>query len=140
MIISCEKCHKKFELDANLIPDNGRLLKCGACSYEWHYIPENKIELVNEVKEDKIIKDLKTKIKKKEKYIEPKIVKPANNKKNIGIFSFFIASIISLIALIILIDTFKSQLSYFIPNIGHYILSLTETLRDIFLFFKDLIK
>ena len=51
MIISCEKCNKKFELADNLIPSTGRLLQCGSCSYQWHYIPESKIELVDEVKE-----------------------------------------------------------------------------------------
>ena len=50
MIISCEKCNKKFELADNLVPQTGRLLQCGSCSYQWHYIPESKIELVDEVK------------------------------------------------------------------------------------------
>ena len=49
MIISCEKCNKKFELEDNLIPETGRLLQCGSCSYQWHYIPTNKITLVNEI-------------------------------------------------------------------------------------------
>ena len=37
MIISCEKCLKKFEIDSDLIPKNGRLLKCGSCDFEWFY-------------------------------------------------------------------------------------------------------
>ena len=52
MIISCEKCNKKFELADNLIQSSGRLLQCGSCSYQWHYIPKNKIELVDEVKDN----------------------------------------------------------------------------------------
>ena len=71
MIISCEKCNKKFELADNLIPKcNGRLLQCGSCSYQWHYIPESKIELVNEVKDnvkttDQVKKTLQKPIKKR---------------------------------------------------------------------------
>jgi len=51
-----------------------------------------------------------------------------------------IAIIISLVAIAIIIDTFKIQLLVIIPNIDLYILSLHQTLIDIFLFFKDLIK
>ena len=49
MIISCEKCNKKFELSDELVPDKGRLLQCGSCSHKWHYIPTKTIKLVNEI-------------------------------------------------------------------------------------------
>ena len=49
MIISCEKCDKKFELSDELIPVEGRLLQCGSCSYKWHYTPTKTIKLVNEI-------------------------------------------------------------------------------------------
>ena len=39
MIISCIKCQKKFSVDDKLIPELGRILECGSCSYQWHYIP-----------------------------------------------------------------------------------------------------
>ena len=48
--------------------------------------------------------------------------------------------IISFIALIIISDTFKSFLGSFVPNVDFYLSSLYESLKDIFLFFKDLIK
>ena len=51
-----------------------------------------------------------------------------------------IAIIISLLAIVILIETFKTQLYVVIPNIDLYILNLKQTLIVIFLFFKDLIK
>ena len=44
MIISCDKCNKKFEIADKLIPDTGRLLQCGSCLHKWHYVPKNKIE------------------------------------------------------------------------------------------------
>ena len=49
MIIQCENCNKKFEIQDSLIPDKGRLLECGSCTHQWHYTPIAKLELTNEV-------------------------------------------------------------------------------------------
>ena len=154
MIISCKKCNKKFELADNLIPSTGRLLQCGSCSYQWHYIPESKIELVDEVNNsietiDHAKKSAKKPIKKKiekrktivnqnihQSYLEESETK----KRKIGFFSFLLVLIISLVSLVILLDTFKLQLSSIIPNIDFYLVSLYDTLKDIFLFFTDLLK
>ena len=154
MIISCEKCNKKFELADNLIPSTGRLLQCGSCSYQWHYIPESKIELVNEVKDnvktsDQVKKTLQKPIKKrieKRKTIANQNIHQSyseeseTKERRIGFFSFILVTIISLISLVILLDTFKHQLSSIIPNIDFYLVSLYDTLKDIFLFFTDLLK
>ncbi len=148
MIISCEKCNKKFEISDNLIPDDGRLLECGSCSYQWHYIPQNRIKLVNEVKDiDSPIKVKKISKKQKTK----KIITNENNdfssthtstskSNSVGFLSYLLVITISFIALIILIDTFKSFINSFIPGIDFYLSSLYESLKDILLFFKDLIK
>ena len=148
MIISCEKCNKKFEISDNLIPDDGRLLECGSCSYQWHYIPQNRIKLVNEVKD--IDSSLKVKkISKKQK--TKKIINNENNdfssthtsaikSNSVGFLSYLLVIIISFIGLIILIDTFKSSVNSFIPGIDFYLSSLYESLKDIFLFFIDLIR
>ena len=48
MIIQCENCNKKFEIQDNLIPDKGRLLECGSCAHQWHYTPITKLELTDE--------------------------------------------------------------------------------------------
>jgi hypothetical protein len=61
-------------------------------------------------------------------------------KRKIGFFSFLLVMIISLVSLVILLDTFKLQLSSIIPNIDFYLVSLHDTLKDIFLFFTDLLK
>ena len=37
MIIECLNCNKRFNVDAELIPDNGRLIQCGSCNHSWHY-------------------------------------------------------------------------------------------------------
>ena len=151
MIISCEKCNKKFELADNLIPTTGRLLQCGSCTYQWHYIPESKIELVNEVKDnvktrDQIKKTLQKPIKKK--IVKRKIMTNHNihqsyseaKEGRIGFFSFLLVTIISVVSLVILLDTFKFYLSGIIPNIDFYLYSLYDTMKDIFLFFTDLLK
>ena len=155
MIVSCEKCNKKFELADNLVPTTGRLLQCGSCSYQWHYIPASKIELVNEAKDnvktsDQVKKTLQKPIKKRiekrktiiaNQNIHQSYSEESETKEGkIGFFSFLLVTIISLVSLVILLDTFKHQLSSIIPNIDFYLVSLYDTFKDIFLFFTDLLK
>ena len=148
MIISCEKCNKKFELDNNLMPDTGRLLQCGSCSHQWHYkpkskvnIPDKAVELNNEVFQDIVAtenkKNEETKISKRNE------IKDNDNKKSLNITKFLnilIVFIISFAALILFVETFKFQISYLIPDIDFFLSSLYESLKDIYLFFKDLLK
>ena len=150
MIISCDQCHKKFEIDSNLIPKDGRLLECGSCNHKWFYKQDikNKTEEIiiepqlKNIEEKNIspiqsnisqIKELDTSSKKKE-IIENKKI------KKIGVLNIIIVFIISFVALVVLIETFKDPISIFIPNIKFILNSLHEILRDIILFFKDLIK
>ena len=44
MIIICPCGEKKFEVESNLIPEKGRLLKCGSCDQTWFF---NKNEQTN---------------------------------------------------------------------------------------------
>ena len=154
MIIECEKCNKKFEVQDNLIPDKGRLLQCGTCRYQWHFIPNVKLEITEEVETPEEIKPSEEKSKSVIKKIKPQKLHDVNEinnnyetynevqktKKSIGVLSFLLVIVISFVALIILVDTFKNQLSPVIPNINLYIESLHEILKDIFLFFSDLLK
>ena len=147
MIISCEKCNKKFELEDNLIPETGRLLQCGSCSYQWHYIPTNKITLVNEIDSTKSSKNIKKSVKKidKKKINADKNILESSesileNKREVGFFSYLLVIIISLVALLVVGDTFKPYLLNIVPNLDFYLSSLYESLTDIYLFFKDLLK
>ena len=150
MIISCDQCHKNFEIDSSLIPKDGRLLECGSCNHKWFYkqdiedkteeiIIEPQLKNIEEENIDPIqtnisqINELDTSSKKKE-IIENKKI------KKIGVLNIIIVFIISFVALIILIETFKDPISIYIPNIEFILNSLHEILRDIILFFKDLIK
>ena len=148
MIISCPSCDKKFEIDVSLIPKEGRLLQCGSCSHQWFYkpqskinIPEEVVELKNEVVQENEaisnVKEEKIEVPKKEK-IEESEYKESPNK--INFLNIIIVAIISFAALILIIETFKFQISNFIPDIDFYLSSLYESLKDIYLFFKDLLK
>ena len=63
-------------------------------------------------------------------------------KKNtsIGFLSYLLVISISFIALLLIFETFKKQIGIIIPSIDFYLLSLYESLKDIYLFFNDLIK
>ena len=154
MIIKCENCNKKFEIQDNLIPDKGRLLECGSCAHQWHYTPITKLELTDEVQiKDEPTEQLIIKKTKKKSKIIKKIYENdaddeigqaneniATKEKNISFINFLLVGIISFVAIVILVDTFKNQIAYVIPNISLYINELHEILRDIFLFIADLSK
>ena len=44
MIIKCNNCNKKFNVEAGAIPEKGRLLQCNNCNYKWFF----KKEIINE--------------------------------------------------------------------------------------------
>ena len=150
MIISCDQCHKKFEIDSNLIPKDGRLLECGSCNHKWFYkqdIEDKTQEIIIEPQlkniEEKNIDPIQTNISPiNELDTSPEKKKIVENKKikKISILNIIIVFIISFVALIILIETFKDPISIFMPNIKFILNNLYETISDIVLFFKDLIK
>jgi len=155
MIIACPSCKKKFEVDASLIPDKGKMLQCGSCDYKWFFkkgvnkkiIEEPKKEFIKKEKKqiDKIseITDKNVPDSTEELITEAEtaISKKGNEQikiKKINIFSFLILLIITFAALIILADTFKGSIKLFIPGFDKILISLFETLKDIVLFIKDL--
>ena len=154
MIIQCENCNKKFEIQDKLIPDDGRLLECGSCAHQWHYTPITKLELTDEVQiKDEPAEQLIAKKTKKKSKIKKKVYQSdtdneidqtneniTTKEKNISFINFLLVGIISFVAIVILVDTFKNQIAYVIPNISLYINELHEILRDIFLFIADLSK
>ena len=149
MIIVCPSCGKNFDVDENLIPDKGRLLKCGSCNQTWFFNKNENEEIKSSTNE--FFEEEKPNIKEK------KIKKSASNfsinfKKGselvkyqpkynftFGKFlSYIIVSIITFIAIIIVLDTFKDPLSNIFPNLELILYNLFETLRDLILFAKDL--
>ena len=161
MIIECTNCNKKFEVDPELIPEKGRSIQCGSCNHKWFFkkdIEETILEInneipINEIKEEiKITKDFnieKADEKKiTEEILEEKIeIKQNNHEKTLKksnilnkIISYLIVAIISFVALIIVLDTFKTPLNNIFPNLELILFNLYETFEDIGLFLKDLIK
>ena len=52
MIITCNNCNKKFDIDSNLIPDKGRLLQCASCDHKWFFKKEVLENTVSPIDED----------------------------------------------------------------------------------------
>ena len=71
---------------------------------------------------------------------ENQIVDDGLNISLLKIFNYFIVLIITVIAAIIFLDTFKNNLSSVFPNLELFLYNLFETIKDINLFIKDLIK
>ena len=139
MIISCENCNKNFEVDSSLIPENGRLLQCSVCDHKWFYKISKFSDL--ELSDDQTTEEITENLSNNNKELEVQI---KNNQTNFGgilfkIFGYFVVFITTLIAVIIILDTFKSPLSSIFPSLELFLFNLIETLKDIKFFIKDLI-
>ena len=164
MIIECPACSKKFNIDEKLIPDEGRLLKCGNCEHTWFYKKEEKKNLeaettkLNEIKENKLeintepveepvkqTNKIKKKISKKPSTKETtskelvSVDKSSVSRENNIIKKIFLI-IISIIAFILLLDTFKNQISVIFPGLLKMSDSLYLVINDLKLFIKDLVR
>ena len=143
--------NKKFEIESDLIPKSGRLLQCSSCNHKWFYkkdiLEETEVVIkkqdikskkneppVEEINNIKVFEDLAPSKKKKRKHS----YRHPENKK-LSFLNVILVFIISIIALIVLLDTFKSPISLMMPNIEFILESLYETLKDILLFIQDLL-
>ena len=162
MIIVCPNCNKKFNIDENLIPDKGRLLKCSSCDYVWNYKLVSRDEsqsnkedskkeiIINENDNDQSIKkpDVRetkeeltnqNEYDKEDKNLKKNEIKSKVKKKpEQNILSLLIVFLISFAALIFVLDTFKLYIANFFPSIITILDNLYATLHDLILFFKDL--
>ena len=144
MIISCENCLKNFDVDDSLIPENGRMLQCSSCDHKWFFRTsetETKIlEEINSINHDEFINDnQKEKINNETKEIKSKISYLNLKYIILRVLCYFIVSIITITAFVIILDTFKSPLSGIFPNLELYLFNLIEILKDVKFFIKDLI-
>ena len=162
MIITCPSCKKKFNVDINLIPPEGRNLQCGSCDRVWFYKIEDPIPKTLQINENITIQEnedtnklndneSKDQIitqaveKNKQAKSELSAIKETEGKSEVfkktqssKIFSYLIVFIISLGALIILLDTLKTPLISIFPRLEVLLFNLYETLKDIKLFIIDL--
>ena len=162
MIIDCPCKKKKFNIDISLIPAEGRNLQCGSCDRIWFYKKDNLIQESLQISEDivhqeiedsdkvdyerskdQLIKQPVEENKKTESELsnikktksKPEVIKKTQSSK---FFSYLIVFIISLVALIILLDTLKTPLINIFPGLEVLLFNLYETLKDIKLFIIDL--
>ena len=164
MIISCPECNKRFNIDQNLIPKDGRLLQCSNCMHKWHFIIEKNEKIIEQpIKSEEIITESKNQEKKinpsqefiptedetvekklnkeqKEQKIKKKEQKRKKKDKPIKLLNMIIVVIISVAALIIIIDTFRIELSKFMPFLNPMLNSFYAIIADINSFIKDLIR
>ena len=168
MIISCNNCNKKFDLDSNLISDKGRLLQCAGCNHKWFFkkeILDDPISpIVEDIDDDSVNifeennttnnaeinlanlprKEVKAVREEPEKNIEVNTNESITAKtqpkrqKDLKIFNIFIVTIISFVAFIIIVDTFKHPIGKIVPNIEFILYNLYESIKDISLFIRDL--
>jgi len=142
MIITCPSCNKKFKVDASLIPMEGKLLQCGSCNHKWFFEKKVKKEVKKPLaKETEIIdKNVPDNTEKLITEAEKAISKTEKNstKNKINILSFLLVLIITFVALVILLDTFKNSINLLIPGFDLILNNLYETLKDIILFIKDI--
>tara|TARA_Y100000996_G_C22175406_1_gene500445 strand:+ start:89 stop:580 length:492 start_codon:yes stop_codon:yes gene_type:complete len=163
MIIECINCNKKFEVNSELIPPEGRTIQCGSCNFTWFFDKKNTLKPEPVLEQDDKISPISFKKNdtiKHEKKLSKKdssnIEKIKDKKTNIkgselikykskssfslgGFLSYILVALISFIGLVVFIDTFKSQLYVYFPRLEILLFSLYETLKDIQLFIKDLI-
>ena len=155
MIIECINCYKKFDINPDLIPTNGRKIQCGSCNHVWFFKKShinitksskksfqknNDIELTDEnfkINQDKLIKNTTN-------FVNKTVSTNSKNKQKsnftfFSLLSYILVLIITFVALIIILDTFKSPLYKLFPNLEFLLFSLFETLKDIVLFAKDLL-
>ena len=148
---------------SDAVPEDGRDLKCGSCDHVWLYkvedvssipltlnenVHNNEIELDeiekkidNEYTKDQLVsKKITDKEKKTKRIIEKQksISEDENRNNGSKFFSYLIVFIITLIALVILVDTLKTPLINTFPSLEVILFNLFETLKDIKLFIIDL--
>ena len=160
MIIDCIKCDKKFEVNASLIPDGGRTIQCGSCNHVWFYKPKieqskneiSSLKSIDDILENKKDdqdneKSLKTEETKKfenlanTEHLSNELINE-NKKTTFSVskfLSYFLVFLITFIALIIVLDTFKSPLSSIFPRVEIFLYNFFETLKDLYLFIKNLL-
>ena len=161
MIIECINCSKKFEVNSDLIPIEGRTIQCGSCNHVWFFKKNDQDQLrikQNDIQEKSYVKkenfeneELKFKSQKTKKTSKKDIsdldekkgselirYKPKSNFTFIKFLSYIIVIIVSFVGLILILDTFKAYLYNFFPDLEFILYSLYETLKDIELFIRDL--
>jgi len=149
MIIECVNCNKKFNVNSNLIPDEGREIKCGSCNHIWHFNKEDFLENItpivnnideqaqeNNIKIEEVVQENDIKIEEQvitQKNKQSPNITTTNNSKNFKKNSNSIKKISN-----IKIDKFFSYLLVFIISFVALIILLDTIKSPLINFFPGL--
>ena len=158
MIIACQNCNKKFDVDQNLIPEEGRLIQCSSCDHKWFF--KNEIlAKTKDTSDNVLMKIFDSNGSQEKKKINQNNRISIQNRDNVPLgetvknvefnkiktnkrsnfLNLIIVFMISFIALILILDTFMEPLIKIFPNLETFLYNLYESINDIKLFIKDLI-
>ena len=149
MIIICPNCNKGFNVKDEYIPESGRLLKCGSCGEEWFFSNFKKeapvinqesqpSEILSQSKVKNTLTKPNEKLNNTKKEKDKKIEIKNKDTQKFNLLSYTIIILISFIAIIITVDTFKLNVEKIFPGIIPMLDHLYNVLTDIYLFLKDL--
>jgi hypothetical protein len=146
-LLQCASCdHKWFfkkvvpenpvsSIDEDIGNDNVNI-------FEQNNSSINDAESVSDASNDEVEVILEEKNKEKieiNKGESKQVNTQPKKQKNFKISNIFVVSIISFVAFIIIVDTFKYPIGKIVPNIEFILYNLYESIKDISLFIRDLI-
>ncbi|EAS84327.1 hypothetical protein PU1002_01355 [Candidatus Pelagibacter ubique HTCC1002] len=146
-LLQCASCdHKWFfkkvvpenpvsSIDEDIANDNANI-------FEQNNSPIIDVESVSDASNDEIEVNLEEKNKEKieiNKGESKQVNTQPKKQKNFKILNIFVVSIISFVAFIIIVDTFKYPIGKIVPNVEFILYNLYESIKDISLFIRDLI-
>ena len=145
-LLQCASCDhkwffKKGVLENTLSPIDESITIDSVNIFDQNHSLINKEESVSEAPKDEVEVDLEKETKDKiEINIDesPQVNTKPKKQKNFKILNFFIVAIISFVAFIIIVDTFKYPIGKIVPNIEFILYNLYESIKDISLFIRDL--
>ena len=150
MIIQCQNCSRKFQVNAEDIPKEGRMVQCSNCSQKWFQTP---------IKVKAPVKRKRKRVKKKIEEVEinsiQKIIDPSSQdsvsevykpKQGLGFFGYIFLLIIIGFSIVGMLRTFENDLLNYFPEI-EYIFQLldeqsefvAETVKNMIIIVNDLI-
>ena len=145
-LLQCASCDhkwffKKEVLENTISPTDEDKSIDSVNIFDQNNLSMNEEEDVLDIPKDEVEVDLKEEIKEK---IEININESTQSntkskkQKNFKILNIFIVAIISFVAFIIIVDTFKYPIGKIVPNTELILYNLYESIKDISLFIRDL--
>ena len=156
-LLQCNSCDhkwffKKEILDNTVSPITEDINVNNFSIFDQNNSLTNKKERVSDAPKNEAELDLEEELKKKieinteepKKKIEININEStqlntkSKKQKNFKILNIFVVAIISFVAFIIIVDTFKYPVGKIVPNIEFILYNLYESIKDMSLFIRDL--